>query len=107
HSSRACACAGPGRPGVVERHPMATRSRIKTLKINGRDVSAREDETILDVAYENGVFIPTLCQIEGLTVSGACRLCLVEVAGWRRLVPACATHVEEGMEINTDTERLR
>lgn len=86
---------------------MATRSRIKTLKINGRDVSAHEDETILDVAIEHGVFIPTLCQIEGLTISGACRLCLVEVAGWRRLVPACATHVEEGMEINTDSERLR
>ncbi|NLE50135.1 MAG: bidirectional hydrogenase complex protein HoxU [Chloroflexi bacterium] len=86
---------------------MATRSRIKTLKINGRDVSAREDETILDVAFENGVFIPTLCHIEGLAISGACRLCLVEVAGWNRLVPACATHVEEGMEISTDSERLR
>ncbi len=86
---------------------MAVRSRVKTLKIDGRDVSANEDETILEIARENNIFIPTLCQLDGLSVPGACRLCLVEIAGWKRLVPACATHVEEGMEVFTDTERLR
>ncbi len=86
---------------------MAVRSRIKTLKIDGRDVSAHEDETILQIAEENGIFIPTLCRIEGLSLIGACRLCLIEVKGWNRLVPACHTHAEEGMEVFTDTERLR
>lgn len=86
---------------------MARRSRIKTLKINGHDVSAREDETILEVAHENDIFIPTLCALENLSIPGACRLCLVEVQGWNKLVPACATHVEEGMEVFTDSERLQ
>lgn len=86
---------------------MGRRSRIKTLKIDGRDVSAREDETILEVARENEIFIPTLCALENLSIQGACRLCLVEVQGWNKLVPACATHVEEGMEVFTDTERLQ
>ena len=56
-------------------------TNIKTLKIDGKDVSARADETILDVARENKIFIPTLCDLEGLATLGACRLCLVEVKG--------------------------
>lgn len=86
---------------------VAGRSRIKTLKIDGRDLSGNEEETILDLARENGIFIPTLCQIDGLSIAGACRLCLVEVKGWRKLVPACATYIDEGMEVFTDTEQLR
>jgi len=54
---------------------------VKTLKIDGKDFSARADETILDVARENGIFIPRLCELEGLSTVGACRLCLVEVKG--------------------------
>ena len=65
---------------------MVTRSRIKTLKIDGKEVGAREDETILELARENGIHIPTLCQMDGLSIVGACRLCLVEVEGWNRLV---------------------
>ncbi|NDJ76826.1 MAG: bidirectional hydrogenase complex protein HoxU [Chloroflexi bacterium] len=86
---------------------MAVRSRIKTLKIDGRDVSGHEDESILDIARENNIYIPTLCQLDGLSIVGACRLCLVEVQGWRKLVPACATYIEEGMEVFTNTERLQ
>ena len=56
-------------------------SPIKTLQIDGRDFSARQDETILDVARQNNIFIPTLCDLKGLTTVGACRLCLVEVKG--------------------------
>jgi bidirectional [NiFe] hydrogenase diaphorase subunit len=86
---------------------MVTRGYIKTLKIDGKDVGGREDETLLDLARENGIDIPTLCQIDGLSIVGACRLCLVEVKGWNRLVPACTTHVEEGMEVTTDSPRLK
>ncbi len=81
-------------------------SRTKTLNIDGHDVSGREDETILDVARENGIFIPTLCQLDGLSAHGGCRLCLVEVKGVSKLLPACVTHVTEGMEVVTNSERL-
>lgn len=81
--------------------------RIKTLKIDGQDVGAREDETILELAEENGIRIPTLCHIEGISDVGACRLCLVEVKGTNKLLPACMTYAEEGMEVFTQTERLQ
>lgn len=80
---------------------------VKTLQIDGIDVSGRADESILQVALENDIFIPTLCHIEGLTPVGACRLCVVEVAGSNKLVPACVTEVQEGMEVFTNTERLQ
>ena len=77
-----------------------------TLRIDDKDVSARENETILDAAIENNIFIPTLCHLEGLKPVGACRLCLVEIEGRRGLAPACVTTVQEGMEVHTDSERL-
>jgi bidirectional [NiFe] hydrogenase diaphorase subunit len=86
---------------------MIHASSIKTLKIDDRDFSARQDETILDVARQNNIFIPTLCDLKGLSSTGACRLCLVEVKGSNKLLPACVTLVEEGMEVTTTSERLQ
>jgi bidirectional [NiFe] hydrogenase diaphorase subunit len=83
------------------------KMRVKTLKIDGMDVGAREDETILELAQENGIFIPTLCHLEGVTDIGACRLCLVEIKGSSKLLPACMTYAEEGMEVVTNSERLQ
>ncbi len=80
--------------------------RIKTLQINGQDIGAREDETILELAQENGIHIPTMCHLEGLSDMGGCRLCLVEIKGNNKLLPACMTYAEEGMEVFTDSERL-
>ncbi|MCA9884250.1 MAG: bidirectional hydrogenase complex protein HoxU [Anaerolineae bacterium] len=80
---------------------------VKTFKIDGQDVSGREDETILEIARENDIFLPTLCNIAGLKPVGACRLCMVEVAGSNKLLPACATRVQEGMEVTTNSERLQ
>jgi bidirectional [NiFe] hydrogenase diaphorase subunit len=80
---------------------------VKTLTVDGKMVSAREDETVLEVVRENGIPLPTLCHLEGLSEVGACRLCLVEVAGSRRLLPACVTRVEEGMVVTTNSERLQ
>ncbi|HWR54280.1 MAG TPA: bidirectional hydrogenase complex protein HoxU [Bryobacteraceae bacterium] len=80
---------------------------ILTLVMDGRDVSAHADQSILDVARENGIFIPSLCHIEGLHPAGACRICLVELKGSPKLFPACTTAVQEGMEVITDSERLR
>ncbi len=80
---------------------------VKTLTIDGKLISAREDQTILDAASEAGIAIPTLCHLEGASDVGACRLCMVEVGGTQRPLPACVTAVAEGMEVRTDTERLR
>ncbi|HZT29296.1 MAG TPA: bidirectional hydrogenase complex protein HoxU [Bryobacteraceae bacterium] len=85
---------------------MKTPVRVKTLTIDGQEVGAREDQTILEVARENGIEIPTLCWLAGLSPVGACRLCLVEVRGVARLLPACVTRVEEGMEVTAHSERL-
>ena len=79
---------------------------VKTLTIDGRMVSAAEDQTVLDVAREHGIEIPTLCHLDGLSDTAACRLCLVEIAGSPRLQPACITRVTEGMEVVTTSERL-
>lgn len=85
---------------------MSPAVSVKTFRINGRDLSARADQTILDVARENKIFVPRMCELEGLSTVGACRLCLVEVKGSNKLLPSCVTHVEEGMEVTTNSERL-
>jgi len=74
---------------------------LLTLKIDGCDVSAREDETILAVARQNGITIPTLCHLDGLSERGACRLCIVEIKGMTRLAAACVTLVRQDMEVLT------
>lgn len=81
--------------------------RVVTFRIDDRDLSAREDETILTVAREQGIRIPSLCFLEGLSVWGACRLCVVEIAGSPRLVSACSTRVAQGMQVFSNTERLQ
>ena len=86
---------------------MTAPPAIKTLKIDGMDVSARAEETILSVARQNNIFIPTLCALRGLSMVGACRLCLVEIKGSNKLQPACVARVEEGMEVTTNSERLQ
>lgn len=81
--------------------------RIVTLKIDDRDCGAREEQTILEVARENGIFIPTLCHLEGLHPIGACRLCLVEIEGAWRPLAACVTKAAEGMVVRTQTPALQ
>jgi bidirectional [NiFe] hydrogenase diaphorase subunit len=80
---------------------------VKTLQIDGQEVSARSGQTILEVAREHDIDIPTLCHLEGLSDVGACRLCLVEIKGSSKLLPACVTTVFEGMEVSTHTDRLQ
>jgi bidirectional [NiFe] hydrogenase diaphorase subunit len=81
-------------------------SEVRTLVIDGKDVAATSDQSVLSAAKENGIRIPTLCHLEGLTDIGACRLCMVEIEGSPKLFPACATKVEEGMKVITTSERL-
>jgi bidirectional [NiFe] hydrogenase diaphorase subunit len=80
---------------------------ILTLTIDGQEVSGREDESLLEIAQQHKIPIPTLCHLDGLSDVGACRLCLVEIEGSSRLVPACMTKPREGMVVHTATERLK
>jgi bidirectional [NiFe] hydrogenase diaphorase subunit len=84
-----------------------TGVRVVTLEIDGRALSARDSESVIEVCRENDIRVPSLCHVEGLSVWGACRLCMVEVSGQRRLLAACSTRVAEGMQVRTDSERLR
>jgi NADH dehydrogenase/NADH:ubiquinone oxidoreductase subunit G len=80
-----------------------------TFTINGREFTADEGATVLDVARENNIYIPTLCDNEQVTPYGACRLCMVEVTtarGRERLVTSCLYPVEEGLVVRTDTENI-
>ena len=78
----------------------------RTLTINGKQISAEKGASVLQAATEAGIKIPTLCHLEGVYDVGACRLCLVEVKGTNKLLPACTTRVAEGMEVTTNSERL-
>jgi bidirectional [NiFe] hydrogenase diaphorase subunit len=80
--------------------------RVVTLQMDGQPVSARDDQTIIEVARENKIFIPKLCYVSGLSTYGGCRLCLVQVEGVNKLLAACTTRVAEGMQIQTTTPRL-
>ena len=86
---------------------MSASVDVKTLTIDGKEVSARAGQTILEVARENKIDIPTLCHLDGLSDVGACRLCLVEIKGSNKLLPSCVATVEEGMEVSTSTDRLK
>ena len=79
---------------------------VHTLRINGADVAGTEGQSILAVATENGIDIPTMCHLDGLSDTGSCRLCVVEIAGSNKLAPACTTAVVEGMDITTSSDQL-
>jgi NADH-quinone oxidoreductase subunit G/[NiFe] hydrogenase diaphorase moiety small subunit/NADP-reducing hydrogenase subunit HndD len=82
-------------------------SKKINLSINGFPVEIVAGKTILEAAKENGIKIPTLCYHKDLCVAGNCRVCVVEVAGQNRLSAACATPCEEGMEILTNSLKVR
>src|SRR5947208_6187772 len=77
--------------------------------LDGRRVEAPEGELLLHAAARHAVFIPTLCHDDGLDPYGGCRMCVVEVEGAPRPMPACATRVREGMVVSTNgsTAELR
>ena len=78
-----------------------------TIKINNQEILCDEGKTILEVARENGIDIPTLCYHEGLEPYGGCRLCLVEVKGNPKLLASCSTPVADKMEVFTETDRIK
>jgi bidirectional [NiFe] hydrogenase diaphorase subunit len=82
---------------------------VITLTLNDELVSARLGQSLLEVIREQGIDIPTLCHLDGLSEKGSCRLCmaeLVDTQGHTRLVATCVTPAQEGMVVYTHTERL-
>ena len=77
------------------------------LNIDGKEVSGFAGQTILEVATENNIDIPTLCYDEKVKIYGSCGLCVVEMEGSPKLLRACATTIANGMVISTNTERVR
>ncbi len=77
------------------------------LIIDGKKIEAEGKKTILNVARENGIPIPALCDHPILEPFGGCRLCIVEVQGRRGFAPSCSTYIEEGMEVKSDSPLLR
>ena len=80
---------------------------VKTLEIDGKMVTGVAGQTLCSVAWDSGILIPRLCHIGGISDVGACRLCLVEIEGQKKLQASCLTPVDEGMVVHTDTPKLR
>ena len=77
------------------------------LKINGQEVSVPAGYTILEAAREVGIDIPTLCYLKDSSVTGSCRMCVVEIKGARALQAACVYPVSEGMEVLTHSPKVK
>lgn len=76
------------------------------VTLNGQPVSGEKGTTILQLAKENGIDIPTLCFLEGLSPTGSCRMCVVEVKGSRTLVASCHTPIAPDMDIQTHSPKV-
>lgn len=80
-------------------------SEIINLKINGKDCMAQAGDYLVEAARKNGIYIPTLCNMEGVKPRGSCRICTVLVNG--KKMTACTTTVAEGMNVETENEELK
>jgi len=76
-----------------------------TIEVNNREVEARDGEMLLETLKRAGVKVPTLCHVEGLPPSGACRMCVVEVEGAGNLVTSCSYPVRDGLKVQTHSPR--
>jgi bidirectional [NiFe] hydrogenase diaphorase subunit len=91
---------------MLRERSAAVPNKKISVRIDGELVTASEGQTILEAARANGKHIPTLCYLKGLSAVGACRVCMVELAGTDRLLPSCTTPIQEGMSIQTTSAKL-
>ncbi len=80
---------------------------MKELKINGKNVKAREGETVLEAALNAGIYIPNLCYHRDLPAAAACRLCIVKIEGMKGFPASCTTLCADGMVVHTDTPEVQ
>lgn len=88
-------------------NPKLMNEKAISFKLNGKDIEAYGDETILQAAKRNDVEIPHLCYKEGYRPDGNCRACMVEIDGERVLAPSCCRKPTEGMDVNSENERAQ
>ena len=77
-----------------------------TIEVNKKKIEAKTGETLLSAMNRAGISVPTLCHMENMFPTGACRMCVVEIEGQRNLVPSCAYPVADGMKITTHSPRV-
>ena len=85
---------------IERRKESALPKKTISVRIDGELVTALEGQTVLEAARANGKQIPTLCHLAGLSDVGACRVCIVELSGSDRLLPACTTPIQDGMRLS-------
>lgn len=77
-----------------------------SITLNGNKIDVSEDKTLLEIARENGIDIPTLCYNKKLSLFAGCRMCVVEITGRKNLAAACSTKPLQGMVIQTDSDKV-
>ena len=92
---------------VIDKKAASTSAPLVSFSLNGRTVSGKPGETLIEIADREGVEIPRLCHKPGLEPVGNCRACVVEIAGERVLAPSCCRAPSAGMVVTTDSERAR
>ena len=90
---------------ITRKEAAALDAQVLSFRLNGREVSGRANETIIEIADREGVEIPRLCYKSGLQEVGNCRSCVVEIGGERVLAPSCCRSPTAGMKVTTDSER--
>ena len=97
----------PARSSRPPAAPAVEAKPLVSMTVDGVAVSVPAGSTILDACRSQAIDTPTLCYVDNLAPVNVCRVCVVEVTGSRVLVPACSRRVEAGMEVQTDSERVR
>jgi formate dehydrogenase major subunit len=93
---------------ITRKEKAALEAKTVEFKLNGKTVTARADETLLDITKRERAGVPPhLCATSGLEPVGNCRACVVEIKGERTLAPSCCRTPTQGMEVNTNSERAR
>lgn len=77
-----------------------------TITINGKQIEAESGKTILEIAKENGIYVPTLCYLKGINEDSNCRICMVEILNSGKLVTSCSTKAADGMIVETESKRV-
>jgi NADP-reducing hydrogenase subunit HndD len=83
-----------------------SEEKLVEMNIDGQSIKVKENSTLMEAIRKSGTQTPIICYHEATTSEGLCRLCVVEVEGWRTLAPACVTKISQGMKVTTNSERV-
>ena len=83
-----------------------SEEKLVEMNIDGQSIKVKENSTLMEAIRKSGTQTPIICYHEATTSEGLCRLCVVEVEGWRTLAPACVTKISQGMKVTTNSEKV-